>query len=142
MREFSQGVEASVTLAGSEKIFTGQVWQISPTVDQATRTGTARIALAFSPELRPGGFAMARIQGKGLTATLLPESALLADGDGSFVYVIDADNKAERRGVTIGRATKEGIAITDGLSGDELVVESAGGFLNPGETVNPRRADG
>jgi RND family efflux transporter MFP subunit len=142
MREISEGVQATVTLAGSEKIFTGQVWQIAPTVDQATRTGTARIALAFSPDLRPGGFATARLQGNDLTATLLPESAVLADSDGAFVYVVDKENKAMRRPVTIGRATKQGIAITDGLSGDELVVESAGGFLNPGETVNPRRADG
>ncbi len=142
MREISEGVQATVTLAGSEKIFTGQVWQIAPTVDQATRTGTARIALAFSPDLRPGGFATARLQGNDLTATLLPESAVLADSEGAFVYVVDKENKAMRRPVTIGRATKQGIAITDGLTGDELVVESAGGFLNPGETVNPRRADG
>ncbi|MEM6586678.1 MAG: efflux RND transporter periplasmic adaptor subunit, partial [Pseudomonadota bacterium] len=141
MQQLSQGVSASVTLAGSEESFAGQVWQLSPTVDQATRTGTARVALAFSPDLRPGGFATARIEGGDLTATLLPESAVLADAEGSFVYVISDENKATRRPVTIGRATSQGIAITEGLAGNELVVESAGGFLNPGETVNPRRAE-
>ena len=74
-----------------------------------------------------------------MTATILPESAVLADDDGAFVYVINEENQATRRAVTIGRATEFGIAITEGLSGDELVVQSAGGFLNPGETVNPRR---
>lgn len=140
MAQLGQGVNAQVTLAGSDKTFAGQVWQISPTVDQTTRQGTARIALAFASDLRPGGFATARIQGGELTATILPESAVLADEEGSFVYVIDGENKASRRAVTIGRATEQGVAITEGLSGDELVVESAGGFLNPGETVNPRRA--
>lgn len=140
MLQLAQGVNASVTLSGSEKTFTGQVWQISPTVDQNTRQGTARVALAFSPDLRPGGFATARIQGGEITATILPESAVLANDEGPFVYVIDKENKATRRAVTIGRATDQGIAITEGLSGNELVVESAGGFLNPGETVNPRRA--
>lgn len=140
MAQLVQGVNAEVTLSGSDKTFTGQVWQLSPVVDQNTRQGTARVALAFSPDLRPGGFATARIQGGELTATILPESAVLADDQGSFVYVIDEENKAARRAVTIGRATEQGIAITEGLSGAELVVESAGGFLNPGETVNPRRA--
>ena len=141
MAQLAQGVSANVTLSGSEKTYTGQVWQLSPVVDQNTRQGTARVALAFSPDLRPGGFATARIQGGELTATILPESAVLADDDGAYVYVVNDENKATRRSVTIGRATDVGIAITEGLSGDELVVESAGGFLNPGETVNPRRAE-
>ncbi|MEM7702493.1 MAG: efflux RND transporter periplasmic adaptor subunit [Pseudomonadota bacterium] len=141
MIQLAQGVNAEVTLAGSDKSYAGQVWQISPVVDQNTRQGTARVSLPFSPDLRPGGFATARIQGGDLTATVLPESAVLADAEGSYVYIVDGENKASRRAVTIGRATEEGIAITEGLSGDELVVESAGGFLNPGETVNPRRAE-
>jgi len=141
MVQLAQGVNADVTLSGSEKTYTGQVWQLSPVVDQNTRQGTVRVALAFSPDLRPGGFATARIQGGELTATVLPESAVLADDEGAFVYVVNDENKATRRSVTIGRATDVGIAITEGLSGDELVVQSAGGFLNPGETVNPRRAD-
>lgn len=141
MAQLSQGVNAEVTLAGSSKSYSGQVWQISPVIDQNTRQGAARVALAFSPDLRPGGFATARIEGGTLTATVLPESAVLADGDGAFVFVVDEENKAIRRAVTIGRATDQGIAITEGLTGDELVVMSAGGFLNPGETVNPRRQD-
>ena len=139
LAQIAQGVAAQVTLAGSDKTFEGQVWQLSPVVDPNTRQGTARIALAFSADLRPGGFATARIAGGELTATVLPESAVLADDGGSFVYVIDSDNKASRRAVTIGRATEQGVAITEGLAGNELVVLSAGGFLNPGETVNPRR---
>ena len=141
MVQLANGVPANVRLAGSDKTFSGQVWQLSPTVDQGTRQGTARVALPFSPELRPGGFATARIEGGSMTATVLPESAVLADDEGPFVYVINEENKATRRAITIGRATEKGIAITEGLSGDELVVQSAGGFLNPGETVNPRRAE-
>ncbi|MEM1195475.1 MAG: efflux RND transporter periplasmic adaptor subunit [Pseudomonadota bacterium] len=141
MVDLSQGLGAQVTLTGSDKSFSGQIWQLSPTVDQDTRQGTARVALAFSPDLRPGGFATARIQGGTLTATVLPESAVLADDAGAFVYVVNEENKAIRRSVVIGRATAEGIAITEGLSGDELVVQSAGGFLNSGESVNPFRAE-
>ncbi len=134
----SVGVNASVTPTGSEQSFTGQVWQLSPVIDQATRQGIARIALPFNPALRPGGFATARINSGTFTATLLPESAVLADNEGSFVYIIDKNNKAVRRAVKTGAVTERGIAITGGLSGTERVVLRAGGFLNPGETVNPQ----
>ncbi|MDZ4275090.1 MAG: efflux RND transporter periplasmic adaptor subunit [Erythrobacter sp.] len=138
LASLSVGTIASVTPTGSEQTFTGQVWQLSPVIDQATRQGIARIALPFASALRPGGFATARINSGSFTATLLPESSVLADGDGSFVYIVGEDNKAERRSVKTGAVTKNGIAITEGLSGNERVVLRAGGFLNPGETVNPQ----
>ena len=43
-----------------------------------------------------------------------------------------------RRAITTGAVTKQGIAITEGLAGSEQVVLRAGGFLNPGETINPQ----
>ncbi|PKP95119.1 MAG: efflux RND transporter periplasmic adaptor subunit [Alphaproteobacteria bacterium HGW-Alphaproteobacteria-14] len=138
LASLSVGTIANVTPTGSDQNFAGQVWQLSPVIDQATRQGIARIALPFASALRPGGFATARINSGSFTATLLPESSVLADGDGSFVYIVDEDNKAERRSVKTGAVTKNGIAITEGLSGTERVVLRAGGFLNPGETVNPQ----
>lgn len=138
LAKLSVGTMATVIPTGSDKRFSGQVWQVAPVIDQTTRQGTARIALAFAPELRPGGFATARIDAGSFSATVLPESAVLADAQGSFVYVVGDDKKAVRRPVKTGAVTAKGIAITEGLTGTERVVLRAGGFLNPGETVNPQ----
>jgi len=70
-------------------------------------------------------------------APMLPDSAILSDSKTSYVYVIDKNNKAERREVKTGLVTDGGIAIISGLNGHERVVLRAGGFLNPGETVKP-----
>ncbi|MEZ5743125.1 MAG: efflux RND transporter periplasmic adaptor subunit [Sphingomonadaceae bacterium] len=134
-----QGVAASVTPVGSEKSFTGQVWQISPVIDAQTRQGTARIALSYSPELRPGGFASAEITAGTVVAPMLPESALLSDNKGSYVYIVGKDNKAERRAVKTGTITSAGVIISEGLTGTEQVVVRAGAFLADGETIKPRR---
>lgn len=138
LAKLSVGTVATIVPTGSDRRFSGQVWQISPVIDQTTRQGTARIALAFAPGLRPGGFATAKINSGSFTATVLPESAVLADANGSFVYVVGQDNKAVRRAVKTGAVTPQGLAITEGLNGTERVVLRAGGFLNPGETVNPK----
>lgn len=138
LAKLSVGTVATIVPTGSDQRFSGQVWQISPVIDQTTRQGTARIALAFAPGLRPGGFATAKINSGSFTATVLPESAVLADANGSFVYVVGQDNKAERRAIKTGAVTPQGLAITEGLTGTERVVLRAGGFLNPGETVNPK----
>lgn len=138
LAQIRAGITASVVPVGSEHSFTGQVWQVSPVIDPQTRQGTARIALAYAPELRPGGFASAEIVAGTTVAPLLPESAVLSDNAGSFVYVVGKDNKVERRAIKPGMITARGIVIAEGLSGTEQVVERAGAFLAPGETVKPR----
>ncbi len=137
LASLGQGVNASVVPVGTDKAFTGQVWQIAPVIDPASRQGTARIALAYAPELRPGGFATATIKSGTMVAPLLPESAVLSDAQGSYVYVVGKDNKVERRAVKQGRITPQGIVIAEGLNGSERVVLRAGGFLQPGETIKP-----
>lgn len=138
LTKLSVGTMATIIPTGTAKQFSGQIWQVAPVIDQATRQGTARIALSFAPELRPGGFATARISSGSFSATVLPESAVQADANGSYVYIVDGDNKAVRRPVKTGAVTAQGLAITEGLSGTERVVLKAGGFLNPGESVNPQ----
>jgi RND family efflux transporter MFP subunit len=134
------GVTAKVTPVGSSQSFEGQVWQVSPVIDPQTRQGMARIALTYNPALRPGGFAQADIVTGQVSAPVLPESAVLSDDGGNYVYVVGADNKAQRRSVKTGQVTDKGIAIVSGLSGNEQVVLSAGAFLNPGQVVKPQRA--
>lgn len=135
------GIGAVVTPVGSGKSFNGQVWQISPVIDSQTRQGSARIALAYAPELRPGGFASVDILAGSVVAPLLPESAILSDAKGSYVYVVGKGNKVERRAVTTGTVTDTGIAVVSGLSGTERVVQRAGAFLSAGEVVKPRLAE-
>ncbi len=137
LARLTTGVEAEVVPVGTSEKFVGQVWQIAPIIDEQDRQGTVRIALAYAPGLRPGGFATATIRSGTVVAPVLPESAIMSDDQGSYVYIIDADNKVVRRPVTIGDVTGSGIVVASGLNGRERVVMRAGGFLNPGETVRP-----
>jgi hypothetical protein len=93
----------------------------------------------YDPSIKPGGFAEARISGGETTAPLLPQSAVLSDDKGNYVYIINAKKEVERRGIKIGTVDDNGVTIAEGLSGNEAVVLSAGPFLNPGQKVNPRR---
>ena len=139
LAKLSIGVRAEVTPVGSDRPFDGQVWQLSPVVDQADRQGVARIALNYAPGLRPGGFATARIATGNVVAPRLPESAILSDDKGSFVYIVGKDSRVVRRPVRTGEVSATGIAVIDGLNGTEQVVLRAGGFLSPGDKVKPQR---
>jgi HlyD family secretion protein len=133
------GMPAQVTPVGSDGSFTGTVWQVAPTIDPQSRLGEVRVSVPYNPAMRPGGYAQVKITTGATTAPLLPQSAVLSDDKGNYVYVIDAKNEVERRAIQIGSVTEQGVSIASGLSGNEAVVLSAGPFLSPGQKVNPRR---
>ena len=131
------GSRATVTPVGGTASFSGEVWQVSPVIDPQTRQGVARIALKYDAALRPGGFASATIAGGSSDQPELPQSAIMSDEKGNYVYVVDAQNKVHQRRVRLGTVSESDVAIADGLSGSERVVLSAGAFLNPGQAIKP-----
>ncbi len=137
LANISVGVSTEVIPVGTNKVLTGQIWQISPMIDADSRQGVAKVALSYDQALRPGGFASTRITSGTSQAAVLPESAVQNDSKGSFVYIVDKDEKVVRRDVEVGAVSAAGLSITSGLNGAERVVLRAGGFLNPGQTVKP-----
>jgi RND family efflux transporter MFP subunit len=133
------GMPAQVTPVGADRGFTGTVWQVAPVIDPQSRLGDVRIAVPYDPAMRPGGFAEARITAGTTTAPVLPQSAVLSDDKGNYVYIINGKNEVERRDIQIGTVSDTGVTIASGLSGNEAVVLSAGPFLSPGQKVKPRR---
>jgi len=134
------GQTAEVTPVGESRSVTGTIWLMAAVIDPQTRQGIVRIRLPDDPSLRPGGFATARIATGSTEAPVLPESAVLSDAKGSFVYIVDGEDKVVRRDITLGDVSDDGLVVRAGLNGDERVVQSAGAFLTPGETVKPERA--
>ena len=132
------GMPAQITPVGSDRSFSGTVWQVAPAIDPQSRLGSVRIAVPYDPVIRPGGYAEARISSGTTLAPLLPQSAVLSDDRGNYVYIINAKNVVERRDIKIGTVNDSGVTIAQGISGNEAVVLSAGPFLNPGQKVNPR----
>ena len=139
LAQMHAGMAAMVTPIGSDRSVAGTVWQVAPMIDAQSRLGEVRIAVPYAMQMRPGGYAQARITAGTTTAPMLPQSAVLSDDQGNYVYVINAKNEVERRAIKIGSVDNNGVTIASGLSGNEHVVLSAGPFLNPGQKVSPTR---
>lgn len=129
------GQDASVYLVGYAKPFHGHIWLLGATVDPQTRLGQVRIALDPNPALRPGSFAHAVIYVSHAQRPVVPQTAILSDSNGTYIYVVGSDGRVERRNVQIGNVIAAGVVIESGLTGGERVVSLAGGFLQSGETV-------
>lgn len=129
------GQPATVYLTGLAHPFAGKVRLLGAIIDPQTRLGDIRIALTPDPALRPGAFARAEVTIAQARRPVLPKTAVFSDGDSSYVFVVDAQGHATRRAVRIADTSDYGVAIASGLTGNERVVRTAGGFLRDGEAV-------
>jgi HlyD family secretion protein len=129
------GQSAHVYLTGVATPFEGKVRLLGAVIDPQSRQGDIRIALGEDPALRPGAFARGEVVVNQAQRPVLPQTAVLSDTRGTYVFVLNAQHKIERRAVRVADATQEGIVIAEGLTGRERVVMTAGGFLREGEKV-------
>jgi HlyD family secretion protein len=130
------GQPATVYLTGLARPFQGHVRLLGAVIDPLTRLGDIRIALEPDPALRPGAFARAEVTIAKARRPVLPNTAVFSDDNGSYVFVVDAEGHATRRAVRVADTSADGVVIASGLTGNERVVRTAGGFLREGEAVN------
>ncbi len=126
---------AQVYLTGVVKPFDGRVRLLGAVIDTQSRLGDIRIALKPDPALRPGAFARGSVITGNIARPILPQTAVLSDDKGTYVFVVNGKNQIERRGVTVSGTTSDGVIIAGGLSGTEHIVATAAGFLREGESV-------
>jgi HlyD family secretion protein len=140
LAQLNVGGMVTVTPVGSPRAYQGTIRLISPIIDPQSRQGIAYVLVPYDRDLRPGGFASAQLRSSLMRVPLLPESAVLTDDQGNYVFVIGPNGTVVRRAVQTGTVTDRGVPIVSGLTGSEQVIESAGAFLNAGERVRPERA--
>ncbi len=136
--ETGQTIDVKVA-AYQDRIFSGSVFFVAPFVETELRTTLVK-ARVPNPEglLKPGMFATLDLT---LTirdqAIVIPEPALFRtlDEERAMVYVIDEDNLAQLRTVTVGERKSKKVEITQGLSEGEKVIVEGTQKIGPGSPV-------
>jgi membrane fusion protein (multidrug efflux system) len=124
--------------------FGGRISAIEPVIDTNTRSAKVRAQIVNEGyRLRPGLFARITLgSAAGVeTAVMVPEQALMQQGDVRFVYVV-RDGKAVRTPVKTGQRQPGRIAVLDGLKEGDQVVSAGQAKLFDGAPVNVLPAAG
>ncbi|AXS81026.1 efflux RND transporter periplasmic adaptor subunit [Dechloromonas sp. HYN0024] len=116
----------------------GELRELSPAADPATRTYAARIRiLQPPPEVRLGMTARVAVDSSAESTLLVPLSAIIDLGQGPLVRVVK-DGKVVSRPVQVARFREDGAALSGGLEAGELVIINGSGKLVDGQEVQAR----
>jgi len=128
------GQRVAVTAATGREV-EGKVRAIAPSADAQTRNILVFVDLPRHAELKAGTFARGAFDlGQSEALTVSSQSVVVRDGS-NYVFVIDAQNKADQRKLQTGRRVGERVEVLEGLKPEERVAEQGAGFLNEGDLV-------
>jgi len=115
---------------------TGTLKVIDNAVDP--NTGTIRLKAVFDNtdgRLWPGQFLNVVLTLDTQTATVIPSEAIQVGQQGSFVYLVKADQSVEPRPVNVGQTISGKVIIEKGVAAGETVVTDGQSRLFPGAKI-------
>jgi len=131
----------------------GKLDYASPTVAENTDTVALRgvipnpvhpgmtVGQPGARELVDGEFVTVLLEGvQPITVLAIPRAAVLSDQQGDYVYIVDAQNKAQIRRIRQSQSTPSIAVIVNGLQEGELVISEGLQRVRPDETVSPSPA--
>jgi membrane fusion protein (multidrug efflux system) len=136
-RRIARGMPAAIAvdaLAGQR--FDATIARISPVVDP--QTGTFKITVEVSDEsrrLKPGMFARINIISDVRNDALQITRSAIIDNDGGQTVFIVKDGVARQQDITTGLSANGMVEVTDGLTGEELIVVVGQAGLRDGAKV-------
>jgi RND family efflux transporter MFP subunit len=117
-------VTVSSSGAGGEALGSGVVTAVGAAVDSATRAIPVRARMVYSARpLRIGESIFGRIvTALHPNAVVVPVDALVPQGEGYVLFVVDSNGTAHQRPVTIGGRTEAVVEVASGLAAGETIV--------------------
>jgi RND family efflux transporter MFP subunit len=127
--------------ASGEALGSGVVASVAAAVDSVTRAVAVRARAARPARtLRIGESVLGRIvTGVDPKAVVLPVAALVPEGDGFVVFVVDSAGIAHTRAVTVGGRTESLVQIVTGVAEGETVVTTGAYGVEDGVKIGGAR---
>jgi RND family efflux transporter MFP subunit len=133
--QLAVGQRADIRVTGVAQAFPGKVRLIGAVIDPQTRLGSVRVDLTPHKDLRPGAFARGEISVGTALRPVIPQTAVMSDAAGNYVFIVDDAVTVVRRGITVAGSRPEGLAVASGLQAGDRIVVTAGPYLRVGEKV-------
>ena len=134
---------AAAPALGESTQFKGELSFIDTRIEPSTRSIRIRALLPNEDLLiKPGLFMSIELFTSPREAIMVPELAVLSERDEHFLYLVNAEDKVEKRSVRLGTRLAGSVEITEGLlEGEKIIVEGIV-KVRPGQVVSQAQWQG
>ena len=141
------GAPVAIATASSEHDLRGRVLQSTSSANIQKNTLEVKVELTeppltVSPEMLVTATflapktALASVESAKAVRIRVPEQLVLSSDEGSFTWVVDSDNKAARKTLTLGKTGQDGLVeVVEGLNVTDKLISSDVNDIYPGDMV-------
>jgi len=127
---------SGITSSWPDEVFRGELAELDTRVDPLSRTLKVRALIDNRDgRLRPGQFMSVRLTLRQRQALVVPEQAVLLQGNERYLFVVTDAKTAERRSVRLGSREPGLVEILSGIDAQDRVVITAQDRLSSGDEV-------
>jgi len=121
-----------------DRVFEGRIVRIFPNLDPLTRRGTIEVEIDPVPEgAAPGQLCRVELNTHAARRQVIPYAALRRDSSSEYVFMLDAESRAQRVEVESGLRLADKVEIRQGLQDGQQVVTRGFLGLTQGKIVKP-----
>lgn len=134
----------ALSAAYPDRAFKGNITTIDTRIDTTTRAIEVRAAFP-NPDgtLKPGMFLTVKISlNRRDNVVIIPEEAIVPEGNRQYVYVVGAEGKATKTEVKLGTRSPGEVEIRDGLTPESVVVVGGVQKIRDGVLVRANQVAG
>ncbi len=138
---FTEGADVQVDFPGVVKGKQGKVYHVEFVADSKTRTYSVVVEVENEDKkIRPSMLAHLFVKVKEESGLFVPLYSVKEDRDGSHYIMVlaGAENKVEKRTVSLGWVVDESVKVLEGLAEGERVIVRGQEFVTPGNSVEVR----
>jgi len=127
---------SGITSSWPDEVFRGELAELDTRVDPLSRTLKVRALIDNRDgRLRPGQFMSVRLTLRQRQAMVVPEQAVLLQGNERYLFVVTEAGTAERRSVRLGSREPGVVEVLSGIDARDRVVITAQDRLSSGDEV-------
>lgn len=137
--KLSIGSTAAVIIAAIQDTLNGTISIINPQADLQSKTYSVKIKIANSKSrLMPGMISEIKIATeKKIGAITIPLEAVVRDADDTtYVFVVNSDNRAVKKRITVGGLSDSAVIVTSGLQDGESIIIKGQKNIQEGQQVS------
>lgn len=113
----------------------GKIRQVSPSLNETTRSGIAFVDLEQDPKAKPGMFVSGKVEMGTKEATMVPGSALVSLMGGKFLMTVDDAGLVNAVRVNTGSTSGDMVEVVSGVPEGARFVEKGASLLQNGDHV-------
>ncbi len=134
-----KGLPVEVTLSSfKDKTFSGEIDFVSSRINADTRSLLSRIKVKNENlELISGSLLEVRVKFDLRNSLSVPDTSVMIEGDKSYVYIINAENIANKTEVKTGLRGDSNIEIISGLAAGDIIVAEGLKKVRPRGKIKP-----